>query len=86
MGNDYRSPKKERKFISKETFTELTPGQKVELNHFVGQAYIASAPSIKGGVDFTEYDVVTVQFTSGVWTNKNDGLIEVTRQHIKRIL
>lgn len=77
-------------WITKEKFKTLKEGQRVELNHFVGQAHIASAPSVKGGVDHTGEkiikDVIRVQFTSGPWLNKNNGLIEIVRQHIKRVL
>ena len=82
--------KTKRKWISKDEFCELEIGQSVELNHFVGHAHIASAPSVKGGVDHMgekiKQDVITLQFTSGPWVNKNNGLIEVVRQHIRRVL
>ena len=42
-------PKRSKhKWIKKPEFKELEIGQNVELNHFIGKAHIASAPSVKG--------------------------------------
>ncbi len=78
------------KWITKPEFKELEIWQNVELNHFIGKAHIASAPSVKGGVDDNsqkiKQDLIEVQFTSGPWLKKNNGLIKVVRQHIKKVV
>lgn len=82
--------KSKGRWITKDQFRKLEIGQDVELNHFIGKAHIASAPSVKGGVDDNsqkiKQDLIKVQFTSGPWLKKNNGLIEVVRQHIKKVV
>jgi hypothetical protein len=77
----------QHKWVSVDKFMGLTVDQEIEVNHFLGKAYIAGEPKRKKEKDSKgdelKFDIIDVRFESGPWKGRT---LELLRQHIKRIL
>lgn len=79
------------KWISKPKFKELEIGDRVKVNHIIGDCEIIGEPTVKNNVDHNgdkiKMDLIPVQFLSGpMATNKFNGKTMLVRQQIARKL
>ena len=68
--------KESKKWINKETFEKITPGDRLNIRYMNGIAIVQEQPDV-------EKETIDVTFEGGAWNGRTINLI---RQQIERIL